>query len=103
MEEFKAGEYITITKSDYNWADDMDNHVGNTYMLIKDFEDTSGGTLGIFAEDKNNWWWGFKDGHFRRATQAEINKAKKGITRRRRNIEPITDKIQLQLIDIKEI
>ena len=66
-EEFKIGDWITITGSDINWSSDMDKYIGRT-VQITGYKDPKGVTF----EDGSIWYWCYEEKHFRRATKEEI-------------------------------
>lgn len=68
-DKFEVGDYITITKSNKNWSSPMNDFVGKIVQI------TAVSTLSrivTFQED-DYWTWNYEHGHFRHATQEEIN------------------------------
>ena len=79
---FNTGDWITITKSDSNWAEGMNQYVGQTIMLAV------GGQVQHLEIDNNRYNWNYRDGHFRHATKEEIMNAK-NVTQLVESSEPI--------------
>lgn len=71
--DFKVGDWVTITRSDHDWADLMNNYIGRT-VQIKEFDlgARKNGYTVIHFQDDGMWKWCYEDGHFRAATAAEI-------------------------------
>lgn len=69
---FKIGDWVTITKSEKNWATEMNKNVGRTVQItgFRNYSHTS-----IIFNGADCWDWAEKDGHFRLATEAEIKAA----------------------------
>lgn len=70
-DEFKVGDYITITKSSINWDDNMDDYVGKT---VKITEITASKEDKVHFENDGKWTWKYNQKHFRRATPEEVTK-----------------------------
>ena len=70
-ETWKVGDWITITHSTDDWVDEMNKYIGTTHKL------TSVEFNGNHAkfDDYGGWSWRFSNGHFRKATQEEIDKS----------------------------
>lgn len=66
-EEFKIGDWITITESDDNWSSDMDKYIGKT-VQITGYRSPNGTTF----KESGSWYWCYEQKHFRRATKEEI-------------------------------
>lgn len=66
---FKIGDWVTITKSEKNWASSMNKNVGRTVQItgFRNYDYVS-----IIFNGDDDWHWTEKDGHFRLATAAEI-------------------------------
>lgn len=71
--DFKVGDWVTITRSDHDWADLMYDYIGRT-VQIKEFNlgARKNGYTVIHFQDDGMWKWCYEDGHFRAATAAEI-------------------------------
>lgn len=70
--DFKVGDWVTITKSNMNWALGMDAYVGKTVQIVSSSKNYI--TKIRFVGD-NGWVWAYENGHFRAATAAEITQA----------------------------
>lgn len=69
---FKVGDWITITKSDENWASEMDEYDGRVMQLTEDYSNPEGSNSFRIGR------WGFVhyQGHFRHSTIYEIDVAR---------------------------
>lgn len=63
----KVGDWVVITKSDSNWADEMNDFVDKCVQVTKVMDDDS-----IKFENDKAWSWVYSDGHFRKALPNEI-------------------------------
>lgn len=72
VSEFKIGDWVTILKSDQDWADngEMDKFVGRTVQITEVYLETQ-----IRFKDDEDWTWNYRNKHFRPATLGEIEAA----------------------------
>jgi len=68
--EFKVGDWVTITKSGRNWGNSMNKLDGKTVKITQ----VDGKDPTIRFEGSSGFAWVYSDGHFRKATLAEIAK-----------------------------
>jgi len=66
-QEFKVGDYVVITKSNENWTDDMNKFNGKIVKITSIESDNR-----IHFNGDENWCFKHSQGHYRHATQAEI-------------------------------
>lgn len=67
---FKVGDWVVILKSSSNWNSNMDRFVGRC-VQITSYNHAYGGNIEF--DGGRDWFWFYKNGHFRAATQKEIN------------------------------
>jgi len=72
---FKVGDWVVIINSGKNWVSEMNKRTGKVVQLTN----VVGNDCIGFADD-GSWTWSYSDGHFRKATKAEILKATAALT-----------------------
>lgn len=70
----KIGDWVTITKSDQNWNDNMNIFIGKTVKIDNVKYDNYWGYI-INFNGFAGWMWTSKSKHFRSATPEEIERA----------------------------
>lgn len=76
-EEFKVGDWVTITRSTGNWSSDMDKYVGKTVQITEFKYSHLGYSNVIRFKDDGGWTWETTNNHYRKATFLEIHEVQK--------------------------
>lgn len=71
--KFKIGDWVKITKSEFNWSDQMDHFDGKIVQITDIVIDCENDDICIKFENCGTWFWSYNDEHFVRCENKELN------------------------------